>query len=39
MINLDTQIRLKAFSFLETLSAQCGDVLPLKSLEAGFEFE
>jgi putative restriction endonuclease len=39
MSDLDTQIRLKAFSFLETLSAQYGFSLPLKSLEAGFEFE
>ena len=37
--DLDTQIRLKAFSFLEVLSAQNGYALPLKILEAGFEFE
>jgi putative restriction endonuclease len=39
MIDLDAQIRLKAFSFLETLSAWYGDVLPLKRLETGFEFK
>ncbi len=39
MNDLDTQIRLKAFSFLEALSAQYGYALPLKSLETGFEFE
>jgi putative restriction endonuclease len=39
MDNLDTQIRLKAFSFLEELSSRHGSVLPLRPLEVGFEFE
>lgn len=39
MNKLDTQIRLKAFSFLEALSTRFGYALPLKSLETGFDFE
>lgn len=39
MIDLDTQVRLKAFSFLDALSEQYGYALPLKRLVTGFEFE
>jgi putative restriction endonuclease len=39
MIDLDAQIRLQAFSYLELLSVRYGNELPLKSLVAGFEFE
>jgi putative restriction endonuclease len=39
MKDVDTEVRLKAFKFLEMQRARYGDQIPRKLLEQGFEFE
>jgi putative restriction endonuclease len=39
MKDLDTEVRLKAFKFLETQRSLYGDQIPRKLLERGFEFD
>jgi putative restriction endonuclease len=39
MDDLDTKVRLKAFSFIEDLSCTYRDALPRELLAAGFDFE
>ena len=39
MINLDQQVRIKAFEFLRNLQSVYGDNIPRTLLEKGFEYE
>jgi putative restriction endonuclease len=39
MNDLDTGVRIKAFSFLEDLSSRYGQALPREALAAGFDFD